>query len=33
MGLSVSQYFSEYAKQHSGGPIYTGSTVADNVLK
>lgn len=31
--LSIAQYFTEYAKQHSGGPLYTGNDVANNVLK
>jgi hypothetical protein len=33
MGLSVSQYFGEYAHKNNGGPIFTGNVVADNVLK
>ncbi|KAI8476384.1 MAG: permease family-domain-containing protein [Monoraphidium minutum] len=32
MSLSVAQYFTEYAKAHGGGPIYTGNSVADGVL-
>jgi len=31
--LSVSQYFGSYATKNGGGPIYSGNTVADNVLK
>lgn len=33
MSLSVENYFQSYAKANGGGPIYSPSEVANNILK